>query len=142
MGLMLDSSVLIAAERGRFDMEAFIEAETPMEPVFISVVTASELLHGVHRATAEHRARRGAFVDGLLRETPTLPFDLPCARRHAALWAALEGVGGRIGAHDMLIAATCLRYGHRLATLNEEEFGRVDGLSLADARSYAKARQP
>jgi len=42
----------------------------------------------------------------------------------------------------MLIAATCLRYGHRLATLNEEEFGRVDGLSLADARSYAKARQP
>jgi len=55
MGLMLDSSVLIAAERECFDMDAFIEAEAAMEDLFISSVTASELLHGVHRATPERR---------------------------------------------------------------------------------------
>jgi len=73
------------------------------------------------------------------RGTPTLPFDLPSARRHAELWANLESSGERIGAHDMMIAATCLRFGHRLGTLNEGEFTRVDGLELADARPYAKS---
>jgi tRNA(fMet)-specific endonuclease VapC len=140
MGLMLDSSVLIAAERERFDMAAFIEGEAPMEGLFISSVTASELLHGVYRAAPERRATRAAYVEAVLGETPQLPFDMPCARRHAELWAALEASGNRIGAHDMMIAATSLRFGHRLATLNEGEFGRVDGLQLANARPYIKER--
>lgn len=136
MGLILDSSVLIAAERGRFDMAAFIQTEVPMEPVFISVVSAAELLHGVHRAVPERRARREAYVEAVLKETPSLPFDLPCARRHAQLWATLEAAGNQIGAHDMMIAASCLRHGLRLATLNEREFDRVAGLKLANARRY------
>jgi len=138
MGLILDSSVLIAAERGRFDITGFLEAEAPMEPVFISTVTASELLHGVHRATPEHRARREAFVETVLRDTPTLQIDLATARHHAELWAKLEANGERIGAHDMWIAATCLRFGHRLATLNEKEFERVDGLVLSDGGPFRK----
>lgn len=141
MGLMLDSSVLIAAERERFDMHAFIEGEAPMENLFISSVTASELLHGMHRAEPERRPRREAYVEAVLRVTPTLPFDLPCARRHAEVWAALEAVGNRIGAHDLVIAATCLRFGHKLATLNEGEFARVHGLKLANARPYVKEHQ-
>ncbi len=140
MGLILDSSVLIAAERGRFDMDAFVEAEAPMEALFLSSVTASELLHGLHRASPERRAKRDAYIEALLRETPTLPFDLPCARRHAKLWAALEAAGNRIGAHDMMIAATSLRFGLTLATLNESEFRRVDGLKLANALPYTKER--
>ncbi len=39
---------------------------------------------------------------------------------------------------SVLIAATCLRFGHRIATLNEGEFGRIEGLALADARPYIK----
>jgi len=47
----------------------------------------------------------------------------------------------RIGAHGMLIAARCLRFGYRTATLNEEgEFKRVEGLDLADVRSFVKER--
>jgi tRNA(fMet)-specific endonuclease VapC len=60
MGLIIDTSLLIAAERGGFDMEAFLEAETPMEAVFITSLTVSELLHGVYRAMPERRARREA----------------------------------------------------------------------------------
>ena len=141
MGLILDSSTLISAERGLFDMEGFIEAEAPMAPLYISSVTASELLHGIHRATTRSRkAKRKAFVEALIEATPVLPFDLPCARRHAELWAALEKKGQRIGPHDMLIAATCLRFGHRLATLNEREFSRVKGLRLANARAWLKEK--
>lgn len=140
MGLMLDSSLLIAAERGRFDMEAFVEAEAPMDALFIASITASELLHGVHRATPERRAKREAYVESVISRTPILPFDLPSARRHGELWAILEAAGTPIGPHDMLIAATCLRFGHRLATLNEGEFRRVDGLHLANARPYVRTR--
>lgn len=140
MGLILDSSILIAAERRRFDMKEFIEAEAPMDNLFISSITASELLHGVHRATPERRGPRSAFVEGVLGGTPILPFDLACARRHAALWATLEASGHRVGAHDLIIAATSLRFGHRLATLNEGEFARVASLELASARPYVQSR--
>ena len=54
----------------------------------------------------------------------------------AMLWADLEERGERIGPHDMLIAATCLRFGFRVVTLNEGEFRRVGGLALADARGF------
>lgn len=138
MGLILDTSVLIAAERGHLAMEEFILAESPMEPLFITAVTASELLHGVCRATPGRRARREVFVEAVLQQTPCLPFDLPCARRHAELWATLVKSGLGVGAHDMIIAATCLRYDHRLATLNEEEFQRVPGLRLAKVQRYLK----
>jgi tRNA(fMet)-specific endonuclease VapC len=138
MGLILDSSVLIAAERGLFDMEAFVEAEAAMENLFIASVTASEMLHGVHRAAPERRARRDGFVNSLISQTPILSFDLPAAQRHAELWAILEASGNQIGSHDMLIAATCLRFGHRLATLKEEIFGKVNGLELVKARQYTK----
>lgn len=137
MGLMLDSSVIIAAERQRFDMVAFLKTEAAHEDVFISSATASELLHGVFRAKGERRVRREQFVEAVLVETPVLPFDLAVARVHAELWAGLEAAGIRIGAHDMVIAATCLKYGLQLATLNEGEFSRVAGLTLANARPYA-----
>jgi predicted nucleic acid-binding protein len=138
MGLILDSTILIAAERGVFDLDRFIEAEAPMDTVYISSVTASELLHGCFRSVPPRRAKREAFVEGTLASIPILSFDLSCARRHAELWAFLESGGNRIGAHDMQIAATGLRYGLEIATLNESEFQRVPGLKLANARPYLK----
>jgi len=136
MGLVLDSSILIAAERGKFDIRSFLDSEAPMEDVFITSITASELLHGVWRATGKTRLRREAFVEAVIRDTPILTFDLASARRHAELWAKLESTGNRMGAHDMMIASVCLHFKHRIATLNEREFLRVDGLHLVDARSY------
>ncbi len=140
MGLVLDSSILSASERRKFDLAQFIEKEAAVTPLFISVLTATELLHGVHRAVPEYRLKREAFVESILSNTPILSFDLASARIHARLWAELEMNGQRIGAHDMLIAATCLSLGHQLATLNEGEFERVDGLKLANARPYSSMK--
>ncbi|MEX1184414.1 MAG: hypothetical protein WEF86_14475 [Gemmatimonadota bacterium] len=44
-------------------------------------MTASELLHGVHRAVdPAARARRGAWVEAMLERFPLLPIDLAAAR--------------------------------------------------------------
>jgi hypothetical protein len=44
----------------------------PDEEVEVAATTASKLLHGVHRATPEHRARREASVEVVLAAFPAL----------------------------------------------------------------------
>jgi len=90
MGTLLDTTVFIELERGlRRRPSAMAMDEVgqrledqlgPAEEVGIAAITASELLHGVHRATPEHRARREAFVEGVLAAFPPLAFDLLVSR--------------------------------------------------------------
>jgi tRNA(fMet)-specific endonuclease VapC len=130
MGLMLDTSVLIEAERGKLALADRLVA-VANDGVWISAVTASEMLHGVHRArTQAQRSKRDQFVEWVLREIPVAEFGLSEARVHAELWAGLLGRGQVIGAHDLMIAATALALGFRLATANRRNFGRVKDLTL------------
>ena len=140
MGVILDSSVLIAAERGRFDLVGLLAAH-PNDPFFITAITASELLHGCARAIdAAVRERRTRFVEGVLQAYTVLPFSLAGAREHAQIWADLETKGTLIGERDLLIAAVARTTSHSLATLNSSEFGRVPGLTLVDAARFMTAR--
>jgi predicted nucleic acid-binding protein len=130
VGVILDTSVLVAAERRTIRFESLLEGLGD-ELVAITAITAAELMHGCHRAAdATTRARRWAFVDGLLDLLPILPFGLTEARRHAQLWAELLVAGAVIGPHDLIIAATAVAGGHSLMTLNVREFGRLPGLRL------------
>jgi tRNA(fMet)-specific endonuclease VapC len=134
--MILDTSVLIASERGELHLERLL-LSLGTEQVRIAAITVSELLHGSHRArSAAVRARRSAFADAVIDLVPALPFGLAEARRHAELWAHLAAGGKVIGAHDLLIAATALAHGHSLATLNRGEFARVPGLRLADLGKF------
>jgi tRNA(fMet)-specific endonuclease VapC len=136
MGVILDTTVLIAAERGRFDMPAFLESLGDAG-VAVAAVTAGELLYGFEQATDPgFRARRGAFVEAILEAIPTAPLGLPEARRHAALWAEMARRGELIGPCDMLVAATALANDFTLATLNRGEFERVPGLPLVELDSF------
>lgn len=136
MGVMLDTSVLVAAERRALALDALLES-VGGESVGIAALTASELLHGCHRAADPGmRARRFAFVESLLALVPIYEFGLVEARRHADLWAALAREGVLIGAHDMVIGATALARGHRLASLNERDFGRMPGLGLLAVQPF------
>ena len=126
MDVLIDTSVLIGWEReGR-------PADVPTDAaVAISAVTASELLHGVHRAnTAQRRHRRQVWVDAVLVSLAIVPFDLGVARVHARIWADLMAAGTPIGAHDLIIGATALAHDMAVATRNEEEFQRIEGLSV------------
>jgi tRNA(fMet)-specific endonuclease VapC len=136
--VILDSSVLIGAERGTLDLDALLRS-LGTEPVAIAAITAAELLHGCHRASdAAIRARRSAFVDALLDLLPAIPFGLAEARRHAQLWAETSRRGKPIGAYDMLIAATAMARGYAVATLNQREFARVAGLRLQPLDRYLR----
>jgi len=129
VGTLIDSSVLIGAERlALLDTALVGHAD---EPVGIAAITASELLHGIHRATtAAQRQRREIFVERLLAALPVFPFDLVTARIHASLWAKLAAMGATIGAHDLLIAATAIAAGYRVATRDKRSFRRIPGLEV------------
>jgi tRNA(fMet)-specific endonuclease VapC len=136
MGVILDSSILIAAERKRFALARFLSTH-PNELFFITTITASELLHGCARASdAGIRERRTKFVEDVLQDYAVLPFNLPEAREHAQLWADLEIKGTLIGERDLLIAAIAKATGHSLATLNQNEFARIPGLVLVDVGAF------
>ncbi len=144
MGTLLDTTVFVELERSQRGMPArkamaeiawrLGEALPEDEEVGIAAITASELLHGVHRATDPHRGPRSAFVEAMLAAFPTLPFDLFAARAHAGLWASLVAAGTDVGAHDRLVAATALAAGWRVATANIRHFARVPGLGVVTVR--------
>ncbi len=96
----------------------------------IAAITASELLHGVHRATLDHRPRREAFVEAVLAAFPPIPFDLLAARAHARMWAELAATGTDMGARDRIVAATAIATGWKVATANVRHFDRIHGLSV------------
>ncbi len=54
MGLMVDTNVFIRFEKGSKALD--LSLWEPTEKVYVSVVTISELLVGVHRANTEERA--------------------------------------------------------------------------------------
>jgi tRNA(fMet)-specific endonuclease VapC len=130
VAVLIDASILIEAERGRLQLEPHV-ARHPDEESFLSVITASELLHGVHRATQpDVRAKRSAFVEGILERFPLLTVDLATARAHAQVWAQLRQAGTMIGPHDLWLAATCVAHGLTMVTANVREFERVPGLDV------------
>lgn len=132
MGVLIDASILIAWERGGVDVEGRVRGRED-EPLLLSVITVSELLHGVHRAQERvQRARRSAFVEAVVDRFPLLPVDLPTARIHAGIWAELSASGRMIGAHDLWLASAAVAHGLSLATANVREFGRVPGLEVED----------
>lgn len=130
MGILIDSCVLIHLERSGEDITKYIRGRED-EDIFFSIISASELLHGVHRSqNARIKAKRLAFVEGVLDSIPLLDIDLATSRSHAQLWADLVQRGEMIGVHDSWIAATCITHDLRLVTGNLREFDRVSGLEI------------
>ncbi len=128
MGLILDTSVLITAERQRDTFRFSQWAD--YGPAYISVISAAELLVGVHKAnTPERRTRRAAFVEGLLSHLSVLEFDLDTARTYAEMLATLPK-SVTIDTHDMLIAATAVQHGYPVLTANVVDFSRIPGVTV------------
>lgn len=130
MGLLIDSSVLIAVERGELAADAVVAAARPEEPVAIAAITASELLHGVHRLGGARRIRAERKVSRWLDALPVVPFDPGVARVHATLAAQHRRRGRPVGSHDLMIAATAVHLDYRVATRDRRGFARIDGLAV------------
>jgi tRNA(fMet)-specific endonuclease VapC len=133
MAVLIDTDLLVDLERGVANPE--VDSAIGGEDRAISVITVSELLHGVHRADGAQRTRRSAFVEHLLAAMRAIEITEPIARVHSEIWAQLTAKGELIGAHDLWIAATALAHGMGVATGNDTEFARVPGLRVIHARA-------
>ena len=140
MGTILDTTVFVELERATRGLPrdgAMQEVSGRLqerlggeEEVAIAAITASELLHSVHRASDEHRAQREAFVEAVLEAFPVHAFDLLVARVHARLWAGLASSGADVGPHDRIVAATAISTGWRVGSANMRHFSRIADLDV------------
>jgi tRNA(fMet)-specific endonuclease VapC len=128
VAVLIDTDMLVDLERGVANPA--VEQAIGTQDRAISVITVSELLHGVYRAKGAQRTRRGAFVEHLLAELQAIPITETVARVHADVWARLAARGPVVGAHELWIAATALAHGLGIATGNPEEFERIPGLRV------------
>ena len=134
MGLVLDSSVLIAAERkGQNARQALtaISSRIANEDIAISVVTILELAHGAARAdTFQRRANRQQFIEELLIALPVHPVTVSIALRAGKMDGENASNGIRIALSDLLIGATALELGYGIATGNIRHFQAMAGLNI------------
>lgn len=134
MGLILDSSVLIAAERqNKNAREIFtgIAQKIDETEIGISVVTLIELAHGVVRAdTPQRRANREKFIQELLSAVPTYPVTVSVALRSGQIDGQSQAKGLKIPLADLLIAVTALELGYAVATANLRHFKQVPSLPV------------
>jgi len=101
--LILDTGILIPAERGRARLGRALRDD---DDVAIAAITAAELLVGVELADARRRPDRAAYVDDVLATVPVEDYTLDVAAAHARLLAHVRRTGRPRGAHDLIIAAT------------------------------------
>ncbi len=134
MGLLIDSTLLIGAERERLPPDRMIarlmERFGDLELV-ISVMSAGELFHGCWRADSPaRRARREEFVEALVGAVPVVPVTLPIMRVFGEIDAKLRNTGSRLPTSDLLIACTALERGDEIVTGNLRHFDRIPGLKV------------
>lgn len=130
MGVILDTSVIVEAERRENEINVFTDNRE--EEVFgLSVITVAELLHGVHRAdSTKRRLKRSAFVEKVIDLFPVYVFEISTARIYSEIWSELNRKGIQIGAHDLIIGSTAISLGFSVATLNIRHFKRIEGLKV------------
>ena len=134
MGLILDSSVLVAAERqgqNARQMLASVAQRVTETEIGISVVTLIELAHGAVRAnTPERKAKRQKFIEELQTAMPIHPVTVPLALRTGKIDGENQARGVQIALPDLLIGVTALELGYSVGTANLRDFQRVPGLSV------------
>lgn len=134
MGLILDSSVLIAAERkGKNARQASAEIAVLAagKDIALSVVTVLELSHGAARAnTPQRKATRQQFIQELMAAVPVHPVSAPVALRAGQIDGESTARGVTLPLSDLLIGVTALELGYRVATGNVRHFQAIPSVSV------------
>ncbi|MDC0864756.1 type II toxin-antitoxin system VapC family toxin [Rickettsiaceae bacterium] len=127
MGVILDTSILIATEKRIIDFNKWRQYES----VYISSVTITELLVGVHRAASPKvRIKRSAFVEHIINSISSITFGAEEARSYAQIIDDLYRNGITLGVHDMIIGATAITHGYPVLTTNKKDFIRIPSLEV------------
>ncbi|MBP7831371.1 MAG: type II toxin-antitoxin system VapC family toxin [Kiritimatiellae bacterium] len=130
MRFMLDTSVCIDLIRRRTATILRNLERTRPEDVCVSVITLSELEHGVAKSAAPERNRLA--LAEFMAPITVLPYNDTVAPVYGRIRAHLDAKGIGIGSLDMLMAAHALSAGLTLVTNNEREFQRVPDLRVVN----------
>jgi predicted nucleic acid-binding protein len=134
LGIVLDSCVLIAAERRRLTPAQAVESvqRTVGEvPIILCALTIAEIGHGIYRAATEDvRNRRRAFLDELKATVPTHPVNDATAEIIARIGGEQAVRGINLPLADLIIGATAMELGYAVATSNLRDFKRIPGLRV------------
>jgi predicted nucleic acid-binding protein len=134
MGIMLDSSILIKAERRGISLTQLLRetrSQFGAQPVEVSVVTISELTHGVFRAENPVRAmKRQMFNDAILQSLLVHDLTIPIALKVGEIEARLAARGFAIGFEDAVIGTTALLLQYAVLTANVRHFQLIPGLTV------------
>jgi tRNA(fMet)-specific endonuclease VapC len=134
MGLILDSSIVIAAKRRGDAVEKLIEqlvAVAGDQDAALSSVGLTELVHSIYRAqTPESRSRRQSFIDELLRDLAVYPYTKETAMLAGKIDGEQQSQGVTVPFADLLIGATALSLGFSVLTVNLRHFRLIPGLSI------------
>jgi tRNA(fMet)-specific endonuclease VapC len=134
VGIILDSSVIITAERRGHSVRQILEqvyASQGETEVALSVVTVAELVHGAYRAkTQAHQEQRLEFIERLCRDVPVHPVTLDIARLVGRIEGQQEAKGIQFAFEDLLIGVTALDLGYAVMTVNTRHFQNIPGLSV------------
>lgn len=125
--LIVDTGVLVAAERSRRSLSLDVSAD---DDIVMSSITVAELQAGVELASDERRQAREQFVVNVVASLPVEPYGSRAALAHARLLAHVHRSGRHRGAHDLIIAATALATGRIILTTDRR--ARFDELPGVD----------
>ena len=134
MGLILDTSILIASERRGYAVEDILQQARKTHgeiDIAISTVSVVELTHGIYRARTQFdKDRRRVFAERAFRYLLVYPVTLEIALLAGRIEGEQAAVGNIIAFEDLVIGATALHFGFDVATLNIRHFERIPGLKV------------
>ena len=135
-GLVLDSSVLVAAERAKLTTPEKLRnirasADIGDAPIVISAMTVAELAHGIYRADSPERAQqRRQFVDELKAHIPVHPVAEATAEIIARVGGEQAAKGINLPFIDLIIGACAPELGYAIGTDNRRDFNRIPDLQV------------
>jgi tRNA(fMet)-specific endonuclease VapC len=134
MGVILDSSVVIAAERRGDTPEQLIQQvidSAGNQEAALSSVGLTELVHGIYRAdSAQRRLARQSFVEELRIGLTVYPYTAETAILAGRIDAEQTARGVIIPFVDLLIGTTALSLGFSVLTVNMRHFRQIPGLNV------------
>ncbi|MEI9979062.1 MAG: PIN domain-containing protein [Edaphobacter sp.] len=134
MGLILDSSVVIAAERRGATVAQLlgqIVAVAGDQRAVLSAVGLTELVHATWRSkTPEVRRQRERFIEDLLADMDVVSYTKDTAMLAGRIDGEQRSQGVTIPSVDLLIGATALEHGYAMATVNIRHFRLIPGLQV------------
>jgi tRNA(fMet)-specific endonuclease VapC len=134
VGLTLDSSVVIAAERRGdtpYQLLDQLASVAGNQQTTISAIALTEIVHAVYRTSDTLRkARRETFIQDLLADLAVLPYTRSTAFLAGRIDGEQRALGITIPYVDLLIAATALEIGYSVVTVNLRHFNLIPGLNV------------